>query len=170
MEKQKRNVITREWVEKELRFYNRADLRHGLLLFSVCSVIFIPLTVLLVYGFSTDMDTLIGKIFMTAFVGIVISAPVWAKGISLWRILKERILLRRGEFHVVTRPLLYKRQELVGRHTEYFLFFKDFKRASVDSTNYELAERDDEFYLVYYGTRKLILLLYSAKRYEYQEP
>ena len=45
MEKQTKNEITREFIEKELRFYNTADIRSTLVLCGGLSLFFVPLTI-----------------------------------------------------------------------------------------------------------------------------
>ena len=42
MEKQTKNIITREWIEKELWFYNTADLKVGIGIFAIVFLVCIP--------------------------------------------------------------------------------------------------------------------------------
>ena len=88
--------------------------------------------------------------------------------ILLVRALLERKTLLRGEFDIVTREVLYKREKRVQRHTEECLKFDDFKEISVTHTAYELASAGDAFYIVHYKAKKRIKLLYSARAYDYQ--
>ena len=83
------------------------------------------------------------------------------------RALREKQLIKRGEWIVVTDELLYKTEEVIGRHIETFLFFAQYGKVVTNSTTYQLAEQGDIFYLVMYKKRKSVLFHYSQKMYEY---
>ena len=168
MKKQTKNVITREFVEKELRFYNRADIRANIHLLGVCSVAFLPFTLLIIYGVLSEFEGVLLQIILSVFLGGIISSPIWVTLILLVRALLERKMLLRGEFDIVTRELLYKREKMVHRHIEECLKFEGFKEIAVTPTAYELASAGDAFYIVHYKAKKRIKLLYSARAYDYQ--
>ena len=69
MEKQTKNVITRDFIEKELRFYNTADIRSTLVLCGGLSLFFVPLTIGAVYGFFALLENVCLKILLSVLVG-----------------------------------------------------------------------------------------------------
>ena len=166
MEKQTKNLITREWVEKELRFGNTADIRSALVLCGAFSFFFLPLTVGVVYGICVSLEPVLLKIIFSVLVGAVTSAPIWLMLFGLWKALAERNLLQRGDFEVVTREVSYKSEKAVHRHMEEYLHFSGFQERSVGHTDYQLASQGDEFYIVHYCGKGEIKLFYPTKTYE----
>lgn len=169
MEKQTKNVITRDFVAKELKFFNTADIRSILVLCGGLSLVFLPLTFGLVYGILCLFEALLLKIILSFVVGVIISAPVWINLLTLPKILAERALLLKGDFEITVKTVLYKNEKIVRRHTEGFLHFEGFKECSVGNTTFQLTSEDDEFYIVHYRSRDSIKLLYFTKIYEYKE-
>ncbi len=169
MEKQTKNIITREWVAKELHFYNTADIRATLVLCGILSLFFVPLSVALVYEIVTLFKNALLKIFISIFVGGSMSAPVWTNLLALHTSLKERKMLLKNEFEIAIRTVLYKSEKIVHRHIAEYLHFEDFKEISVEHTTFQLSSQGDDFYIVHYKGSKLIKLLYSSKIYEYKE-
>ena len=169
MEKQTKNIITRDFVEKELRFYNTADIRYALVVCGALSLLFVPLIIVCVCGFFSLFETLWLKIILSVLFGGFISAPVWGTLLSLIGSLKERKLLKNGHFNIVVCEVQYKDEKPVQRHTEKFLHFYGFKEISVENVNYDLVSQRDEFYIVHYKGDTNIKLLYSLKMYEYIE-
>lgn len=168
MNKQTKNIISREWVAKELLFYNTADIRYALVLCGVFSLFFLPLTVLLIYSICSSYENVALEIFFSVILGTISSAPIWINILSLRKSFAERKMLKRGEFDVVTREVTDKSEKLIHRHLEEFLCFNDFKETTVDHTVFQLASVGDEFYIVHYKTKNTIKLLYPAKIYEYK--
>ena len=169
MEKQTKNTITREFIEKELRFHNTADIRSALMLCGALSLFFIPFTVGIIYGFFTLLKALWLKVLLSVFVGALTSAPVWLNLLSLRTSLKERKLLQNGAFDITICEVQYKDEKPVQRHTEKFLHFVGFKEKSVGNVNYDLTSQGDEFYIIHYKGLTDIELLYSLKMYEFKE-
>lgn len=167
MEKQTKNVITREWVEKELRFYNTADIKSTLTLCGALSLLFVPLTALLIFGTVSLFENVWLKVLLSVLVGIIMSAPVWINLLSLRLSLEERKLLLSGDFDIITCEVLYKSEKTSQRHSDYLLHFEGFGDTSVTRTQYELASSGDEFYIVYYKAQNKVKQLYSAKMYEF---
>jgi len=168
MNKQTKNIITREWVEKELRFYNSADLKYALVLVCVMSSIFLPIAALAAGELLNDKDLTLAKIILSLIIGTIVSAPSWGTFWMLLLTLKERKKLNRGDFEVVVRELSYKTEQTVNRHIEEYLHFHDFRKISVSHTAYQLAEPNDRYYIVHYKGTPQIKLLYSTKQYEYR--
>lgn len=164
-----KHIITREWIEKELRFYNTADIRSTLVLCGALSLLFVPLTIGAVCGFFAMLENVWLKIVLSVIIGGLTSAPIWLNLLTLRTSLKERKLLQNGDFDIVVREVQYKDEKTVRRHTEKFLYFVGFKEISVGNVNYDLVSQGDEFYIVHYKGHTAIKLLYSLKMYEYSE-
>lgn len=169
MEKQTKNIITREWVEKELRFYNNADIKSTLVLCGALSLFFVPLTVGVIWGVVSLLENVWLRVFLSVLIGGIMSAPVWINLLSLRVSLEERKLLLSGDFDIVSREVLYKSEKTSQRHSDYLLHFEGFGDTSVTRTQYELASSGDEFYIVYYRSQNTVKQFYSAKMYEYKE-
>lgn len=168
MEKQTKNVITREFIEKELRFYNTAHIRSTLVLCAGLSLLFVPLTVLAVCVVCGAFTAVLLEIIISVLLGAVLSAPVWINLLCLIPKLKERKLLQNGDFVIAVCEMSYKEKKTVRRHTENVLHFVGFEGASVASTTFDLASQGDEFYVVHYKGLTGIELLYSLNLYELQ--
>ena len=164
-----KNTITREWIEKELRFYNGADIKSSLVLCGVITLLLLPITIGLTYGIFILVKNLLIKIVSALIFLAIMCLPIGINAAMLCTALAERKLLLRGEFDVVIRDVLYKSEKLVNRHTEQMLHFQGFDEISVGSTTFQLAAEGDLFYIVHYKTKKKIRLLYSAKIYEYKK-
>ena len=165
MEKQIKNVITREFIEKELCFYNIADIRSTLVLCGVLLLLFLPLTIGVIYGFFVLLENIWLKILLSVFVGGLTSAPVWINLFPLKTSLTERKLLRNGDFDIVVCEVQYKDEKTVRRHTERFLHFVGYKEITVGNVNYDLTSQGDKFYIVHYKGFTDIKLIYSLKMY-----
>ena len=168
MPRQTKNVITRAFIEKELRFYNTADIKSALVSFGVLTPIFLPITIGITYGILSFLKNVLIKIVLSVMVGGLTSVPIWINLLALFRALSERNLLIRGDVDIVTRDVSYKSEQLIHRHIEEYLHFHDFKEVSVEHTVFLLASAGDTFYIVHYKAKKDIKLLYSTKMYELQ--
>ena len=168
MEKQTRNVITRKSVEKELRFYNTADIKSSLVLGGGLSLVFLPLTVGIVYGICSSYQNILIEVALSVLCGSITSSPVWISLLGVCRALFEKKRLLRGDFDIVACDVSYKSEKMVKRHMEEYLHFGNFNAISVGHTVYQLASAGDTFYIVHYKGKKDIKLFYSAKMYEFQ--
>ena len=169
MEKQTKNILTRESIEKELRSYNTADIRSTLALCAALSLLFIPLTVGAVYGIFALLKNTLLKILLSVLIGGLTSAPIWINLLALIRNLRERKLLQNGDYNILVCGVQYKDEKPVHRHTEKFLHFNGFEEVLVENVNYDIVSQGDEFYIVHYKGHTTIKLLYSLKMYEYRE-
>lgn len=171
MKKPTKNIITREFIEKELRFYNTADIKAGLLLGSVLSALLIPAVIAVLFGFSPwvygETGRIVFSIVFTAFFVLVFLAPVFAFVQMLFSAFAQRKKLLKGEFVITIRKLKNKKEKIVQRHIEECLCFKNYGDCSVGSTVYQLADKGDKFYIVHYKANKTVKLLYPVKTYEY---
>ena len=169
LEKQTKNIITRDLIEKELRFDNTADIRSTLVACGALSLLFVPLTIGFVYGFLVLFKPGWLKILFSVLIGTLTSAPVWIHLLSLKKSLTERKLLQNGDFDIVVCEVQYKDEKLVYRHTEKVLHFNGFKEIMVGNVPYDFVSQGDEFCLVHYKGQTTIKLLYSLKMYDYRE-
>ena len=167
MEKQTKNTITREHIEKELRFYNTADIKSSLVLCGVFTLMLFMCFGFLCAVLSMIEERLFKSLLILLFCG-VLSIPLWYYLFVILKALSKQKMVKRGDFDIVTREVLYKREKPVQRHTEEFLYFQDFKEASVGHTTYQLASQGDLFYIVHYKSSSHIELLYSHNMYEYK--
>ena len=165
-----KNIITRETIEKELKFLNKADIRFSLVLIAVMTVIFVPLSIISIYiFFSVGRKTILLGIFcFLSFSGFLL--PIFLNLISLVRAINEAHLLKKGAWFVDVDKVRYKTEELQRRHTTYVLYFCRYKRVVSGGADFQLASQDDAFYLVIYKKKKpSVVLHYSQKMYEYRE-
>ena len=173
MEKQTKNIITREWLEKELRFYNTGYLKAGLFTFVIVFFTCVPLCAFFIWLIVSSLDNLFLEIAGSVLFGGMFIVPIVFTALEILKTLSERKKLTRGEFDVVTCELSYKTERVTRRHTILLLNFPGFHEKQVDKTTYFHAGIGDEFYVVCYRTeskkqkKKAIKLLYSAKMYEY---
>ncbi len=169
MKKQTKNQINRAFVEKELRFYNTADIRATLVTGGAMCFLFIPFAAFCAYFIWITVDASFLRFLLSAVGAILFSCPAWLHVIALVKSLLERKQLNNGEFDVAVRKVTYKDEKIVHRHVEQYLTFEGFAELSVGHTTYELATYGDVFYLVHYRGKKEIKLLYPEKMYEYNE-
>lgn len=169
MERQTKNVITRELIERELRYYNTANIRSALVLCAALSPLFVPLTVGTVCGVFALLKNTLLIILLSVLIGGLASAPIWIKLLALIRSLRDRKLIQNGDFAIVICEVQYKGEKPVHRHTEKFLHFNEFEEVLVENVNYDIVSQGDEFYIVHYKGHTTIKLLYSLKMYEYRE-
>ena len=171
MKEPTKNIITREFIEKELRFYNTADIKAGLLLGSVLSALLIPAVIAVLFGFSPwvyrETGKIVFSIIFTAFLLLFFLSPLFFFAQTLFSVFAERKKLLKGEFVITIRKLENKKEKIVQRHIEECLCFKNYGDCSVGSTVYQLADKGDKFYIVHYKADKTVKLLYPAEMYEY---
>ncbi|MBR2479041.1 MAG: hypothetical protein IKB47_01380 [Clostridia bacterium] len=154
MQKQTKNIITRDYIEKELRFYNTADIKSSLVLCGVFALIFLPLTVGVIYGILSMFENTLIKIILSVIMGGITSAPIWLNFLGLLCALSERNLLVCGDFDIVTRDVSYKSEEMVHRRMVEYLHFCEFNKISVGHTIFQLSSAGDTFYIVHYKEKK----------------
>lgn len=175
MEKQTKNIITRQCVEKELWFYNTADLKVGIGVFAIVFLVCVPFAAFFIWLTISGSDNLFFRISVSALIGVLFILPVIVTAGGVCNTLSERKRLKRGEFDIVVREVSYKIERSTRRETILILKFPDFREKRVDKTTYFHADMGDEFYVVHYRTErkdrkgKSIKLLYSLMMYEYSE-
>lgn len=168
MQKQTKIIITREWVEKELKFYNTADIRSTLVSGAAVSLLFLPIAIGFDYGFFIWIENAPLKIILPILTFAFFGCPIWIHICWLIKPLKERKLIKRGDFDIVIREVLYMEERTVRRNKWNYLYFSGFKEPTPVFPN-DLVSAGDKFYVVYFKTTNKIAREYSTKMYEYKE-
>ena len=169
MNKQTKNIITRELIEKELRFYNKAEIRASLLCGGVLALICIPIAVLAVRAIVLHFESMALKLLLGILGGGVLTVPIWIMLFSLRGSLADRKKLLNGDFEITACTLQYKGERVVHKHIEEYFSFGGFDDISVSSTAFYMASVGDDYYIVHYKGSGEIKLLYSAKTHEYKQ-
>lgn len=173
MEKQTKNIISREEIEKRLRSDNRASLKHTAFVFFVmllvCSVVS---AIFIVAG--VEAENLVLGIISVIFAAMV-TVPAWVMLASFVKDIIERKHIKNGDFETVMLPLLYETEETRYtrrtrmEYTQYKFHFEGFDAFLASPEQSKRFTRGDEFYIVYYKGSKKIRLLYSCAFCEYRE-
>lgn len=166
MQRETKNVITRETVAIDLRSSNAKRMKFALYLGFAMWVPIGLCAVVIMFSrdyLSVQIKSIALMIFVLSFFAYVLITS-----------LSNMIKLKRGEFEIVVRRVINKKEKLsYGRHVgrnkvKECLYFNDFNETSVKHTMYQLASYGDEFYIVHYRGEKKIKLLYPCKMYEYK--
>lgn len=169
MEKHTKNILTREFIFKELSFYNTADIRYNTVLTISLSILLLPFSVLIYHGFNELCENNILSIVMSLFM----CSPVLYLIYEFYPLLRQRKKIKNGEFEIVKRKVLHKREKaVIFKHSmrlDRIIRFEGFKELTVGGSIYEMTDSGEEFYIVRYQNEKKVRLFYSAKRYEYNE-
>ena len=173
MEKQTKNILTREWVEEELRFYNRAGIRSNLRLLLILTPIFLPIAVLLINQYVKWFDFPGPFALVAVFITLWITFPIWIPICLLAGHLYEKRLLDRGDFEITESWLSEKAERRVirefDRRIQLQLSFPGFKWADVSHVIYELATPGDKYYVIHYKNKRKVKFCYPADMYEYEK-
>ena len=161
--KQTKNEITREFIKKELAFYNKADIRSRLLLGIVLALLSVPLVCLCIFL----IDHLVLRIVLSCLCALLPFGVFALYFIyQLIGALGEKKMIADDQFEITTRKVLSMDEKVVGNHTETFFCFGDFKEISVSNTIRDFFSVGDEFYIVHYCGKGEIKLFYPTKTYE----
>lgn len=169
MKKETKNIITREFIEKELRFFNTAETRSTIGLCGSLSLFLLPLTLVAIYVICYIIENIWLRLLLSALAAMFINAALLVNAWKLRNLMKDKKALERGEFDIVTRKVITKSERMDSHSTNEFLHFNDLKEVAVGHTVFQLACEGDEFYIVYYKNQDSIELLYPAVMYEYKE-
>ena len=157
MEKQTKNIITREGIEKKLCADNVASLKVSILAFFAAALVGILWVVFFSPSFFEAPNFGFGVLFfLFAIVGTV---PAWVMLAKLLKDLIERKHLKNGDLEIVTRPLLYKSQKEVRIYcnkrtrwqTRSLFHFEGFDEFWASPEMYQNFTWGDEFYIIYYN-------------------
>ncbi len=166
IEKQTKNILTREYCKKELIRWAKREMLPDVVLFGIMLLIFVPLFVLCVY---------IAKYILA--LGIILAlictaAPI----IFVYRIvcdIRKMLLVNRGSFSIArdTACRISKgetpKKYSEGRHTVDVVYFTKHGRCTSLRTPFDLASVGDEFYLVVLHAKKdQIVFAYHSMIYE----
>ena len=169
-ENETKNIITRETIEKELKFLNKAEIRLFLILAVVITVICVPLSTLPIRIFYSDVRKTI-LLGICCFLGfLVFLLPIFLILIDLLKAINEAHLLKKVDWFVDIDEVRYKTEEAEHKRTIKVLYFYRYERVVSNRVEFQLTSQDDAFYLVIYKKKKpSVVLHYSQKMYEYQE-
>ncbi len=174
MEKQTKNIITRESIEKKLCDDNRASLKVSALAFFAAALVGILWVVFFIPSFFEAPNFGFGVLFF--FFATVGTVPAWVLLPNFVKDLKEYQHLKNGDLEIVIRPLLYKSEKEVRTHsrtrrwrTQGIFHFEGFDEFWVSPGMYQHCTWGDEFCIVHYKGTSKIKLAYPLKLYEYKE-
>ncbi len=173
MEKQTKNIITREAIEKKLRADNVAGLKHTGITFFVSALVGIVWFSFSVPSLFKAPNFGLGILFF--LFSIIGTVPAFVMLAGFLKNFKEYRHLKNGDVEIVTRPLLYETEETCYtrktrmEYTKHKFHFEGFDAFLASPEQSKAFTRDDEFYIVYYKGSKKIRLMYSLKFYEYKE-
>ena len=169
MAKETKNILTRQLVEKELRFYNKADIRSSALLIACLTPLFGGLAALMTVGVLGLIDHIGLRIFLLILILPTMTAPIWINLLSLISGLKEKRMLDKGEFEIVKKQLNHRSQRTEHRHIRYYFHFIGFEDRQVDKSTYDMTAEDEGFYLVHLTSKYYIKLFYPESRYDFKQ-
>ena len=173
MEKQTKNIITREEIEKKLRSDNRASLKVSTLAFLATALVGVLWGVFFIPFFLEAPNFGLGVLFFL-FV-IVGTVPAWALLPNFVKDLKEYRHLKNGYVEIVTRPLLYETEETCYtrktriEYTQHRFHFEGFDAFLASPEQSKAFTRGDEFYIVHFKGSKKVQMVFSLKIYQYKE-
>ena len=173
-EKYTKNILTRESIEIELTIQNRVVIR----LWSVCSVLVILFALLMYWIFYLALVTIESvtmKWIVCIILGAFFVAPPITICVNLYKSIKQKNLIKSGEYMIVVRTMQYKSDSVSIRdrrripRIEGYLHFEGFNAYLTNSTEYQLASMGDDYYIVHYNNSKNIEMLFPTKMYEYKK-
>ena len=166
MEKETKNILTRDYCQKELTRWVKGEIVPDIVLFGIMLSIFVPLFVLCVY---------IAKYILV--LGIILAlictvAPI----IFVYRIICDIIkmrLVKRGAFSIVRDTVCCiskgetPKKYSEDRRTVNAVYFTEHGRCTSLQTAFDLISVGDEFYLVILHAKKdQIAFAYHSMMYE----
>ena len=172
MEKQTKNIITRKWVENELRFYNTADMKYLSLTGLIALVACLLLGGIPIAGVWFELPGFLWvKILFSCVYGGALLIVIVRMTKDAFIAFLQRNALRKGNFDIVVREVQYKLEKPVGASRHYhmgkFLCFEEFGDVQTTNDEYDMTSVGDAFYLVVYRMRKpKVRLWYPLKLYE----
>ena len=173
MKSRTKNTITRQSIQKELLFLNSASLRLVLPVGAFTLLLFLPIAIAITCGLIAQSEALALKIVLITLLDGILLSPVFVLVCSLIQIILERQRIKRGNFDILLHKLSEKRERLDWsrrqKRIRYEFCFEGFLPYRPDYTIYQLAEREDDFYIVRVGGKRTIRLLYPTKIYEFKK-
>lgn len=177
MKKPTKNIITRDFIEKELWFCNKASVRSSIIFLIMLLIFSILCTAMFIYLSCVLSKSILMKILLCIISVAIGTVFFWLEFIALMQYLSERKKLKLGKFEVVTRKVLYKRMAYLKRELSIYeryarrykrecVFFEDFNHTIGYSS---LLSEGDECYIVHYNGSREIKQLYPLNMYEYIE-
>lgn len=161
MQKQSKNIISREACKKDLQHLARADVYQSAVLLAVVLLIFVPLFCMSIYVSKHILG--LGLIF-----ALICAALPIIFAVRLIRRLARMRLIRQNGFSIVKDTVCrLSKDESDGRHTVDALYFTDYGRCTSYKPAFEVSSVGDEFFLVVLHTKKKeICFAFNAVAYE----
>ena len=166
MEKQTKNIITKDSIKSELTFYNKADIKSSIVSGIGMLPLFGGMTAFAVIAIWNYVDHTAVKTLLAFMLGILFASPIIIKLYQLDGALAEKKKIEQEGFEIAIRDVRYKCKIGFGRSECNLICFDDFGEVAVDNTNYELASEGDRFYIVHYKGQYSMRLMYSCKTHE----
>ena len=166
MEKQTKNIITRETVKAKLIELN---MRHvGDSITAVCFTV-----ILIILAMWLSFSGLIKGFLVLKLIALILLTSIlpFLTVPDLIRSLRQRKQIKTDDFLISEKAIIEKTQCFPNRHRKYddFLSFEGFKDCPVPKTLFDLAERGDTCYIVYFNSCNIISLVYLTKTYKLDE-
>ena len=170
MQKESKNILTRESCKAELKRLSKANLAQDLAIVVVLLLIFVPLFILSIYVAKYILIlgiafALICMIFPVLFIYKIICAVMFSRTVEQdgFSIVKDTVSrISRDEI-----PKSYSE----GRRTVNVIYFAKYGRCVAPKvrTPFDLSGVGDEFYLVILNKNKKIIFAYNLAMYECKE-
>ena len=170
MQKESKNILTREGCKIELKKLSKANLVQDLVILAVLLLIFVPLFILSIYLAKYILIlgiafALICTIFPVLLIYKIICAVMFSRTVDQngFSIVKDTVSrISRDEI-----PKSYSE----GRRTVNVIYFAKYGRCVAPKvrTPFDLSGVGDEFYLVILNKNKKIIFAYNLAMYECKE-
>lgn len=169
MKKQTKNIITRNWVAGELRFYNKADIRTTVATFFILAFMILIVGGLIAMVYTAESHHTLFEVISAVILILIALTPFVALAIGFIGCIVEGKMLERGEFEITKTYITDKTEHMTRRHIIRYLHFLGFKKISVGRSVYEDSAYGDEYYIIHYKGKNTIKLFYPVTIYEYKE-
>ena len=167
MFKEEKNVITKEKIESDLRFYAKSTLIGDVTILGIVSFFMIPLAILSVVALVDTTIWYLGVVFALAFL-----LPVIILSIGLAKSAIYYAGLTKYGFEIIESEVTKKiKDDTPPKGSKYninALYFGKYGRIAAGGVSFQMSSEGDKFYLVIPKWEKCshILAAYSQKMYE----
>ena len=170
MQKESKNILTREGCKTELRRLSKANLVQDLVILAILLLIFVPLFILSIY---------LAKYILILGIAFALICVIFP-GLFIYRIMRDVMFSRTVEqdgFSIVKDTVSrISRDEIPksyseGRQTVNVIYFAKYGRCVAPKvrTPFDLSTAGDEFYLVILHKNEKIIFVYNSSMYECKE-
>ena len=167
MQKESKNILTRESCKAELRRLSKANLMQDSVILAVLLLIFVPLFVLSIYLAQSILIlgialALICMIFPVLFIGRIIRDVMFSRTVD-----QNGFLIVKDTVSRISRDEIPKNYS-EGRRTVNVIYFAKYGRCVAPKvrTPFDLSGVGDEFYLVILHKNEEIVFAYNSSMYD----